>query len=183
LLRPPRHPALLVAGPPGFYPPSKLRRGERLHTLASPAAVAAVRRRPSPTGVYNLEVYAEYVYHVSRAGLLVHNNGCGRTVPNPFGRPAGPAHRARILQVENLLLKRGWVSHAGGSLRFEKGYYMIGGNLRHPDLVMKKGRDFLAVQVGKRTVLRKLPVWRERGALKELRQSGLFKHVFYVGYP
>ncbi len=65
--------------------------------------------RPGPQVVYNLEVYAEHVYHVTQAGRLVHNN-CARyidpivlqsggnkiskAVAKEFGRPAREISRA-----------------------------------------------------------------------------------------
>jgi hypothetical protein len=49
--------------------------GERLQGLSGDTRVAKVVPRLEPETVYNLEVQGEHVYHVSRAGVLVHNSG------------------------------------------------------------------------------------------------------------
>jgi hypothetical protein len=48
--------------------------------------------RPGPELVYNIEVFGEHVYHVTKDGILVHNvyNGQGGKVPNDLGK-AGEA--------------------------------------------------------------------------------------------
>ena len=38
-----------------------------------PLSVARVEPAPGPVTVYNLEVHGSHVYHVTRAGVLVHN--------------------------------------------------------------------------------------------------------------
>jgi len=124
--------------------------------------------------VYNLEVHAEHAYHVSRVGLLVHNNACGK-----YG---GFPHQHKARQLMARLKARGWRRMAGPKPLGEKGYRMLAGTLRFPDVVMEKGGDLIALQVGRRTILRKLPVWRERKPLKQFRECGIFKHVFFAGY-
>ncbi len=59
---------------------------------------------------------------------------------------------------------------------------------RFPDLVMEKNGRRIAVQVGKRTNAGRVPIARERRALKDLRQftdpvdGSSFDHVFFVEY-
>jgi hypothetical protein len=55
------------------------------------------------------------------------------------------------------------------------------GNKRFPDLVMASHDKSIAIQVGRRTA-GGLAVPRERLALWDLRRSGTFDHVFFVGY-
>jgi len=56
-----------------FVPAGDLRSGETLRSLSGPLTVASLVSRPAPEPVFNLEVAAEHVYHVSAAGVLVHN--------------------------------------------------------------------------------------------------------------
>ena len=56
-----------------FVPAGDLRPGETLRSLCGPLTVAFLLPRPAPEPVFNLEVAAEHVYHVSAAGVLVHN--------------------------------------------------------------------------------------------------------------
>jgi hypothetical protein len=170
-----------------FVPAGMLRAGERLAGLDGPARVASIVPRASPQRVYNLEVDTEHVYCVPPRGLLVHNNCPGggiirNAVRNIWGRLGGPAHRARVLAVQRQLESKGWTRLITGKARFENGYRVASGKMRFPDLVMKRGNELVAVQVGKRTLGLRIPVWRERQALQELRNSGFFRHVFYVSH-
>jgi hypothetical protein len=64
---------------------------------------------------------------------------------------------------------------AGGSLPEKK----FGS--RYPDLVMNRGDQWIAVQVG-RTTLGGIPCPRERRAMDDLRSTGAFDHVFFLSY-
>uniref|UniRef100_UPI00201B3360 hypothetical protein n=1 Tax=Shewanella sp. 8A TaxID=2943323 RepID=UPI00201B3360 len=77
--------------------------------------------------------------------------------------------------IEKRLGDKGWKTISGGSLPEEK----VGN--RYPDLVMKKGDDQIAVQVGRGT-RGGIPVIRERRAMDDLRKTGEFSHVFFVRY-
>lgn len=57
-----------------FVPIGEMDLGERVQTYhGETKRIAAKLPRPGPQDVYNLEVYGEHVYHVTSAGLLVHN--------------------------------------------------------------------------------------------------------------
>jgi hypothetical protein len=57
-----------------FVAAGQLRPGERLRArLGGPAVVASVTARQRDQWVYNLEVYGQHVYEVTRRGVLVHN--------------------------------------------------------------------------------------------------------------
>ena len=56
-----------------FIPAGTLREGELLRTLDGYAHVVSIVPRAGPEPVYNMEVHGEHVYHVSAAGVLVHN--------------------------------------------------------------------------------------------------------------
>lgn len=57
-----------------FVPAGELLQGETLRTASGELRpVASLVPRPTPQPVYNLEVDAHHVYHVSDAGVLVHN--------------------------------------------------------------------------------------------------------------
>jgi hypothetical protein len=45
----------------------------------------------------------------------------------------------------------------------------------------KPGYGTIAIQVGRATKGGR-PVWRERAALRELRATGRYRHVFYLKY-
>ncbi len=57
-----------------FVAAKELRQGELVSTLDGPQAVLSVTDRGT-ANVHNLEVQREHVYHVSAAGVLVHNSG------------------------------------------------------------------------------------------------------------
>jgi RHS repeat-associated protein len=100
-------------------------------------------------------------------------------VRNPWGRRGSPAHRDRIHEVEARFRGQGWSTVSGGK-RFER--MVDSSNLRRfPDLVMTNNGRTIAFQIGRRT-RGGLPVWRERPALRELRGSGRFNHVFFIGF-
>ncbi len=52
----------------------ELQRGEVVRTRKGTVAVASVKSCPEGACVYNIETQGEHVYHVGRAGILVHNN-------------------------------------------------------------------------------------------------------------
>ncbi len=57
-----------------FVAASGLRPGEKIETsTGTPALLTSITPRAGPETVYGLEVHGEHVYHVSQAGLLVHN--------------------------------------------------------------------------------------------------------------
>ena len=64
-----------------FIEAGKLLEGEQVQ-LYSGETKRVVQKlpRPGPQAVYNLEVYAEHVYHVTQDGVLVHNNCAEKTV-------------------------------------------------------------------------------------------------------
>jgi hypothetical protein len=96
-------------------------------------------------------------------------------VPNPWGRRGSPAHRAKILSVEQRLIDKGYVRVTGGSGAEKK----LGN--RFPDLLMEKNGKRVVVQVGK---LNKdgTPIARERAALKDLRSDPNAGTVVFVPY-
>jgi RHS repeat-associated protein len=104
-----------------------------------------------------------------------------RAPPNPFGRRGSPAHQARIAEAEQRLNARGFETVSGGSLP-EQATNVGGGRHRFPDLVVRntEGKT-VGVQVGS-TIKSGQPVARERRALEDLRNSGEFNHVFFLGY-
>ncbi len=57
-----------------FVGAGMLDRGERVGTRFGPSVVESLSTRGPPEPVYNLEVFGQHVYCVSRRGLLVHNN-------------------------------------------------------------------------------------------------------------
>ncbi len=56
-----------------FVEAGELHEGELVRTIHGLAHINSISSRGPPEDVYNLEVLGEHVYHVSRAGLLVHN--------------------------------------------------------------------------------------------------------------
>jgi hypothetical protein len=56
-----------------FVRAEELEPGETLRTLNGTTTVVALAHRPGTQAVYNLEVELVHTYHVSRAGVLVHN--------------------------------------------------------------------------------------------------------------
>jgi len=123
--------------------------------------------------VFALEKYGERKLKLSRAPDVV--SDAAKKVPNPWGRRGSPAHTDKVLEAEKRLGDKGWKTISGGSLPEEK----VGN--RYPDLVMKKGDDQIAVQVGRGT-RGGIPVIRERRAMDDLRKTGEFSHVFFVRY-
>ena len=58
-----------------YVPAGTLLPGERVRTyLGETQHIVAVKPRPGPEEVYNLEVHSEHVYYVGRFGTLVHNS-------------------------------------------------------------------------------------------------------------
>jgi hypothetical protein len=57
----------------GFLRADSLRPGERLRGIASSGRVERVDARSAVEAVYNLEVQGTHVYHVTQAGVVVHN--------------------------------------------------------------------------------------------------------------
>jgi RHS repeat-associated protein len=105
----------------------------------------------------------------------------GSLVRNPWGRHGSPAHQDRVDAIREGLRLRGWRPVAGGTGLPERAIQVGNGRIRYPDLIMEKGGRQIAVQVGKRTK-GGAPVWRERRALRDLRGSGAFRHVFFFEY-
>jgi len=103
-----------------------------------------------------------------------------RQVTNPWGRPGGPSHRARIDQAEQRFRDKGWETFSGGS-KPEKRVYMPDGSYRYPDLVMQKGDIKVAFNVGHATKSG-LPVSGERPALADLREAGTLAHAFFLKF-
>ena len=58
-----------------FMPIGEMMPGQKVRTFAGQTKrVLQILPRPGPQVVYNLEVYAEHVYHVGQQGLLAHNS-------------------------------------------------------------------------------------------------------------
>lgn len=109
-------------------------------------------------------------------GKLIKGAASGlKSMPNPWGKRGSPNHVARVDEAETRLVGDGWSTFAGGSLR-ERKY-----GSRYPDLVMNRGDQWIAVQVG-RTTKGGIPVARERRAMDDLRSTGAFDHVFFLRY-
>jgi hypothetical protein len=74
-----------------FVRADTLRIGDELRGVEKPVRISQLQMRPSGAAVYNLEVQVVHVYHVSEAGVLVHNTGpC--PVLTPYGGPGGGHH-------------------------------------------------------------------------------------------
>ncbi|MFN0196550.1 MAG: polymorphic toxin-type HINT domain-containing protein [Planctomycetaceae bacterium] len=58
-----------------FVRADELESGETLRTPNGTAKVQSLSQRPGRDMVFNLEVQADHVYHVSSTGVLVHNGG------------------------------------------------------------------------------------------------------------
>lgn len=56
-----------------FVAMEELRPGERVRTIAGPAAVKSISRRAGAERVYNIEAHGEHVYEITASGVLVHN--------------------------------------------------------------------------------------------------------------
>jgi len=65
-----------------FVRADELEIGERVRTLHGTARLVGAVPRAGMEPVYNLEVQTEHVYHVTGAGVLVHNGGICPTVPH-----------------------------------------------------------------------------------------------------
>ncbi|WP_422858990.1 RHS repeat-associated core domain-containing protein [Flagellimonas sp. S174] len=102
-----------------------------------------------------------------------------KKVPNPYGRRGSPAHVERVLEAERRLTPKGsgWRTISGGSLPEARS---LSG--RYADLVIQKKDKIIAIQVGRATKRTRLPIARERRAIKDLRDSGEFDHVFFLEY-
>jgi hypothetical protein len=98
-----------------------------------------------------------------------------KKVPNPWGKRGSPAHVNRVAEAEKRLKENGWELVAGGSRREQRF-----GN-RFPDLVFEKNGKTIAIQVGRRTFGGR-PVAREARAIRDLRNTGEFNHVFFIRY-
>jgi hypothetical protein len=72
-----------------WIPAADLSRGEELSGIDGPITVATVARRPGTERVYNMTVEGEHVYHVSAAGVLVHNACPGSSPMPPLGNFGG----------------------------------------------------------------------------------------------
>ena len=104
---------------------------------------------------------------MSDIGVLVHN-----ACPNPNGKKGGAAHQAKIQEIGQDLIDRGY------SVDFEHRVLTPGGkkSSRFIDIYATKGNDTIAIQVGRMTK-GGLPVSRERQALADLLEYG-FGAVF-----
>jgi RHS repeat-associated protein len=105
----------------------------------------------------------------------------GTGPPNPWGKRGGPAHTGKIAQVEQRRMNAGWGTEWGGRYLAEKGVRVPGGRLRFPDIIMRKGGQRIAIQVGRVTKGGR-PIARERRALADLRASGHFTKVIFIPY-
>ena len=117
---------------------------------------------------------------------MYHEPSHRKKVPNPFGSRGSPAHVRRIHEAAWLLgLKHNLRLLAGGpkpEFAVAVGTVLGKVKFRRPDLILfKEGLGFIAVQVG-RVTKAGLPVARELRALRDLRRTGLFKHVFFLRY-
>ncbi len=167
----PEHPFYTAAGE--WVPAGQLAVGDRLRRVdGGDGLITALRLVARPEVMYNLTVAGAHTFFVGEEGWLVHN-AC-----NPFGRRGSPAHQARIQQAESKLNNAGWTTESGGSLpeRLER---LPNGSNHYPDLVVSKGQDRVAVQVGRATKVG--PIARETRALADLR-TGKFKHVWFLKY-
>ena len=76
-----------------FVRADQLTSGEAVRTLHGITRVVSVTDRGRPEPVYNIEVQVDHTYHVSVAGLLVHNGGPTLPILNPCFRPSNEARR------------------------------------------------------------------------------------------
>jgi hypothetical protein len=76
-----------------FVRADALQPGEQVLTLGGVTRVASIRKRGPPEPVYNIEVHVDHTYHVSTAGLLVHNGGPALSILNPCFVPTNAAKR------------------------------------------------------------------------------------------
>jgi hypothetical protein len=163
----------------------ELRKGEKVLLYSGETKrVEQKLPRPGPELVYNIEVFGEHVYHVTKNGILVHNAYSGTGTPNPYGRKGGPDHRNRIEQAEDRFIPKGWKTQSGGVADGSHEVAVeVNGRIRFVDLVMenKKSGKLIAIQVGRATKGNK-PVAREVRAINDLRISKKFKHVFFFKY-
>ena len=100
-----------------FVRADELEIGDCLRLPAGTAHVKAVIPRARPEAVYNLEVQTEHVYHVSTAGVLVHNGSAvwcpksqrwrnaknGRYTKGPGSSPTGQTHHPISAKVGRAL--------------------------------------------------------------------------------
>jgi RHS repeat-associated protein len=157
--------------------------------LTSNVAVAAYRRQMASNE--RVEAQVAGTTHIARAlsGVEAAARSMGRRStragpPNPYGRRGSPAHTARIAEAETRLTAAGFRTESGGAVDGglpERGVRVAGGRIRFPDLVMRRGDQRIAIQVGRATRDGR-PVARERRALQELRNTGEFDHVFFISY-
>jgi len=75
----------------------ELKAGERLRGIDGWLTVTDVRRLPGVHRVYNMTVAGEHVFHVSRLGLVSHNNNpCAQAVPDAPRKAATPKTNAQL---------------------------------------------------------------------------------------
>ena len=148
--------------------------GERLRTLHGAARLIDTVPRSGTEPVYNLEVQTEHVYHVTDAGVLVHN---GRVCPTP-SRP-GPKtdpnapHNAKIREIAERLKSEGNTVLSGGGGK-ERLIPTPGGKKggRRPDIEYETpSGEARGINVGK-TRKDGTPVKREVDALEDLNGPG-----------
>jgi hypothetical protein len=135
---------------------------------------------------YNLEVEGSHTFFVGMAGVLAHN-AC--QTPSSPGSRGGVTHQETIAGAQEALEAEGWKPAAGGfdlisgrrrpEMLIEQTGSMTRG--RRPDLIMTRGREVMAVNVGLENA-GGTPVAREGKALQDLRASGRFSRVEWVPY-
>ena len=109
-----------------------LQQGERVQ-LYSGETKRVVQKlpRPGPVNVYNLEVYAEHVYHVTPDGVLTHNNGCS----SDAGSDLLKANHRKGMRFEEEVRKYYGVKKKKNIKITQNG------NTRYPDIIIEEKID------------------------------------------
>ena len=125
----------------------------------------------TPIKVYNFEVEDYHTYYVSNSGVLVHNQ-----CTNPYGKKGGPAHQAKIAEMEKKLSQRGYnLIKEEVRIDISNGYK----SRRYADFAVSKNNKTIYVQVGKQTKSG-MPVIRERRAISDIESEG--NTVWFFAY-
>ncbi|MEW6197294.1 MAG: hypothetical protein AB1601_01330 [Planctomycetota bacterium] len=133
-----------------WVPVADLAAGERLRTLAGPAAITWIDSRAGVHRVYNLEVETEHCYFVSTVGVLSHNAGpCGIPAGSDLANAIARGMRVRsgesgFLEVAAYLERHCGVSRAQSGTRIhrikqawglhgaDECYFGLSGDVFHP---------------------------------------------------
>ncbi len=125
-----------------------------------------------PVEVFNFEVEDCHTYFVGEVDILVHNGPCR----NPGGRKGGEKHRAKIDEIAEQYRNQGY------EVNFETKVDIYDGmkSTRFSDLLVKKGKEELHIQVGQALKTSGFPVARERRAIYDLLSTNV--KVLFVPY-